>query len=106
MVGQCCMGGGRSRRLARRLAGSAASVLPGAVLMALPKCPLCIVAWLAVAGIGVSAGAVVWMRGLIVALWVAAIVITAVYGVRRLRKVRVTPACRDWRERREIAAGG
>ena len=46
MTAQCCTGGGPSRRLARRLSGAAASILPGAVLMLLPKCPLCLAAWL------------------------------------------------------------
>ena len=48
MIAQCCAGGGPSRRLARRLSGAAASILPGAVLALLPKCPLCLAAWLTV----------------------------------------------------------
>ncbi|MGD0000875.1 MAG: hypothetical protein ABSE21_12320, partial [Bryobacteraceae bacterium] len=65
MVAQCCTGGGPSRRLARRLSGAAASILPGAVLVLLPKCPLCLAAWLAlVTGIGVSAAAAQCVRGL------------------------------------------
>jgi hypothetical protein len=74
MIAQCCTGGGPSRRLARRLSGVAASILPGALLMLLPKCPLCLAASLAlVAGIGVSAAAAAWVRGLIVVFWVAGV---------------------------------
>ena len=47
MTGRCCTGGRPSRRLARRLSEGAASLLPGAVLALLPKCPLCLVAWIA-----------------------------------------------------------
>ena len=33
MIAQCCAGGGPSRRLARRLYGATASILPGALLV-------------------------------------------------------------------------
>jgi hypothetical protein len=84
MTAQCCTGGGPSRRLARRLSGAGASILPGAVLLFLPKCPLCLAAWLTVVtGIGISAGAAACMRGLIVVLSVAAVVLAAAHTVRR-----------------------
>ena len=47
MTGRCCTGGRPSRRLVRRLSGAATSLLPGAVLVLLPKCPLCLAAWIA-----------------------------------------------------------
>ena len=81
--GQCCTGGRPSRRLARRLAATA-SLLPAAVLALLPKCPLCLAAWLTViTGAGVSAAAAARVRGLIVVLWVAALVVAAARIVRR-----------------------
>jgi hypothetical protein len=84
MVAQCCAGGGPSRRLARRIYGAAASILPGAVLVLLPKCPLCLAAWLTVAtGIAVPAAAVAPVRGLIVVFWIAAVGLGTTQIVRR-----------------------
>ena len=84
MTAQCCKGEGPSRRLARRLSGAAASILPGAALLFLPKCPLCLAAWLTVVtGIGISAAAAAWVRGLIVVFSVAAVVLAAAQIVRR-----------------------
>jgi hypothetical protein len=83
MTGQCCTGERPSRPLARRISGVAASILPGAVLL-LPKCPLCLAAWLTVAtGAGISAAAVARVRGLIVITWLALLVLVAVQIVRR-----------------------
>jgi hypothetical protein len=91
MTAQCCTGGGPSRRLARRLSGAAASILPGAVLLFLPKCPLCLAAWLTVVtGIGISAAAAACVRGLIVLFSVAAVVLAAAQIVRR-RAFRRSP---------------
>ena len=84
MPGQCCTGEGPSRRLARRWSGAAASILPGALLVLLPKCPLCLAAWLtAVAGVGVSAAAAAHVRGLIVVLWVTAAALATARIIRR-----------------------
>jgi hypothetical protein len=98
MTAQCCTGGGPSRRLAPRLSGIAASILPGAVLVLLPKCPLCLVAWLALtAGIGVSAAAVAWVRGLIVVVWVGGLaLVIAQIGAQiiRGRAIRRRPLAR------------
>ena len=78
MTGRCCTGEGRSRRLARRLSGAAACMLPGAVLVLLPKCPLCLAAWLmVVTGAGVPAAWAAGMRGVIVVFWVAAMAVAA-----------------------------
>jgi len=89
----CCTGEGRIR-LARRLAGAASSVLPGAVLVLLPKCPLCLAAWLTlVTGMSVSAAAGTWAWRLTVLFCVAALALTAVQLCRR----RVRGTIRGWR---------
>ena len=91
MTAQCCAGGGRKRRLARRLYGAAASILPGAFLIVLPKCPLCLAAWLTVVtGIVVPAAAVASVRGLIVVFWAGAVALAAT-GIARRRAGRRTP---------------
>jgi hypothetical protein len=60
---------------------TAASTLPGALLLLLPKCPLCLAAWLTVVtGAGFSASAAAWVRGSLVALWLA-VVAVAIYRV-------------------------
>ena len=88
MTGQCCTGEAPSRRLARRLSKVSASVLPGAVLVLLPKCPLCLAAWLTVVtGVGFPAAAAARVRGLIVIFWVAAVALAVARIVRR-RAVR------------------
>jgi hypothetical protein len=74
MTGQCFMGGRTSGSFARRLSRAATSILPGAVLVFLPKCPLCLAAWLTVAtGVGFSAAGAAWARGMLVVFWVAAV---------------------------------
>ncbi len=84
MTGECCTDERPSRRLARRLSGAAASVLPGAVLLVLPKCPLCLAAWLAVVtGAGVSAAAAASVRGGLVVFWGLSLCISAVQLIRR-----------------------
>jgi hypothetical protein len=55
MAAPCCARG--------RVTTITGSLLPGALLLLLPKCPLCLAAWLTVAtGISISAGAAVWLR--------------------------------------------
>jgi len=91
MTGQCCTGEGLSGRLARRRAGAAASMLYGAAVVLLPKCPMCLAAWLtAVTGIGVSAAAAGRVRVLLVIFWLAAFALVAVQIVGR-RAFRRSP---------------
>jgi len=84
MAGQCCVGGAASRRLARRISRAAASVLPGTALVLLPKCPLCLAAWLTAAtGIGFSAAGAKWASATLVVFWIAALLLVAIPIVRR-----------------------
>lgn len=84
MTGQCCLGGGQSSRLARRLSG-AASILPGVLLVLLPKCPLCLAAWLTVAtgGLAVSAAVAGEVRWGIAVFWLAAVSFAVAQIIRR-----------------------
>lgn len=84
MTGRCCQGEGRSCRLARRVSGPAAAVFPTAILVLLPKCPLCLAAWLTVAtGVGVSTVAASRLREGIVVVCLAALGLAAAHLVRR-----------------------
>ncbi len=58
-------------------------ILPGATLALLPKCPLCVVAYVALAtGIGISLPTATWLRLAVVVVCVAAL---AFFAGRRLR---------------------
>ena len=75
---------------ARRLSTVTASIAPAAVLVFLPKCPLCLAGWLTVAtGVGVSAAGAEWLRSGMLLLCVAAlaaIVMTRIRSHGRLRR--------------------
>ena len=63
MSAQCCAG---------RVSGFTASILPGTLLALLPKCPLCLAAWLTFAtAITFSEAGAVRLIGTIVVLWIA-----------------------------------
>ncbi len=70
----------------RRCCGTAAgTVAPAAVLVLLPKCPACIVAWLAVAaGLGVSVSTAATLRMLIVGSCVACLAFVVVRQALRM----------------------
>lgn len=74
MTRHCCAAGPVAHRPARRVSRVVAAVLPAAALILLPKCPLCLAAWLAVAtGISFSAAGVEWLRVSLVLLFVASL---------------------------------
>jgi hypothetical protein len=74
MMGPCCTARPAPHRLLRRLFRVTASILPAAALALLPKCPLCLAAWLTVAtGITFPAAAAAWLRLSIVLVWVVAL---------------------------------
>jgi hypothetical protein len=62
-------------------------------LVLLPKCPLCLAAWLTVVtGVGFPAAAAARVRGLIVILWVAAVALAVARIVRRRAVRRSLPS--------------
>lgn len=87
---ECCeiktRAGDRVRRLARglRRGGEVAGwIVPSVTLALLPKCPLCVAAYVAVAtGIGISLPAATHLRATLMVLCVASLVFIA---ARRLR---------------------
>jgi len=86
MTGLCCLGsrGSGWRRFVRRFSGAVPPVLSGAVLVLLPKCPLCLAAWLAgVTGVGFQAAAAAGMRGIVLMVWMATMLLAAAAFLRR-----------------------
>jgi hypothetical protein len=81
MTGHCCAAARATHPLARRASEATVSILPAGLLMLLPKCPLCLAAWLTVAtGIRFSASGAAWLCWSILLLWAGAL------GVMLLRR--------------------
>jgi hypothetical protein len=80
--GRTAVSGPPPPRLRRRFAGSFKYVIPAAVLAVLPKCPLCLAAYLAVGtGLGVSLSTATYFRGSLVTLCVTSLSYFAIAGV-------------------------
>ena len=74
-------------RVARRSGEIAGWIVPGAILALLPKCPVCLAAYLMVAtGISISAAAAVSLRAFLVVVCVSSLVLL---GRRHIRNLRV-----------------
>jgi hypothetical protein len=77
--------GGRPASRLRRGGEIAGWIVPSVTLALLPKCPLCVAAYVALAtGIGISLPTATYMRAMLVALCVASLVFIA---ARRLRSL-------------------
>ena len=91
-TGHCCQiktrAGDKVRRPASRLrrGGEIAGwIVPSVTLALLPKCPICVAAYIALAtGVGISLPAATYLRAMLVVLCVASLVFIA---ARRLRSL-------------------
>ena len=89
-AGQCCqiktrVGENARPPASRRSREIAGWIIPGAILALLPKCPLCLAAYVAVwTGIGLSFSVATHLRAVLVILCVGLILFLAARNTRRL----------------------
>jgi hypothetical protein len=77
-------GGPRLRTLARRCLEGAKWMVPSGIVVLLPKCPACIVAYFAIgSGIGISVSTAIYLRMGLVILCAASLLYFAVSRGRR-----------------------
>jgi hypothetical protein len=67
-----------------RAAHSFGWILPTTILALLPKCPLCIAAWMAVAGLSLSLSTIANLRTALIVLCVISLIAFAAATLRRL----------------------
>jgi Flp pilus assembly protein TadB len=87
--------GGDARRPASRWLRDgevAGTIVPGALLLLMPKCPACVAAYVALGtGIGISLPTATWLRTILVMLCVASLVFVAARRLQRFMARRVGP---------------
>lgn len=89
MSPHCCRERPRRASLARRGLDIAGYIVPVAVLALLPKCPLCLAAYLAIGtGLGIAISTAAHLRTLLLVLCVACLVFMATKHAVRWMAVR------------------
>lgn len=82
-------GGEGSRQLAplRRLRGAAQWAVPGAILIIMPKCPMCVAAYFAlITGVGISLSTAAHLRLLVLMLCLATLAFLAARSAARRKR--------------------
>jgi hypothetical protein len=89
------IGGPHLRKLARRCLEGARWIVPSGVLALLPKCPMCLAAYFAVAtGAGISVSTAIYLRITLVVLCAASLSYFGASRGRRWFALRENPARR------------
>lgn len=95
---QASCSGRQSSALVRRGFRAVEWLIPTAVLALMPKCPLCLAAYLALmTGVGISTSSATWLRILLIALCLGWLAYLAAHGVRQV--VASAGAALAWRNR-------
>jgi hypothetical protein len=75
----------RPRSFARRIGDLICWIVPGAILALIPKCPMCLAAYVALwTGIGLSISAAIYLRASLMVLSIALILFLGARSARRL----------------------
>lgn len=88
-----CRGGPRT--FARRCVGAIGWVVPASVLTLMPKCPACVAAYLAVAGVGISTSAAASFRTAAIGVSAATLLCLVAASIYR-RRMRKPPVARQF----------
>ena len=85
MNAECCCEDSRARTAGRRFIDVVGWILPGAILALIPKCPMCLAAYVALwTGVNLSFSAATHLRVLLLVLCAASILILAARNIRWL----------------------
>lgn len=91
MSAECCVVPQKRRKT--RFWCSAGSVGPAVMLVLLPKCPMCLAAYLAIAGVGISVSSAAWLRWGLLAACGVMMMVFALLALRsgNRRQMEVAP---------------